>query len=986
MNPSASSSSRWKVHELEAYVEDKINENIFVPFIALTETWLSSHIADAQVLIKSYDIIRSDRTDRIGGGVLLYVNRRFPISDSNTFDDGMCQVLSCQLSALKLSVFVVYRPPNATFSSFDSSLCFIQKEIDSLPEDYQIVLTGDFNFPCIDWQLGTVLPGSSQVSISSANRLLDTTSSLLLNQYIHCSTRGRNTLDLFFTNNPFLVVNAEDKNTHMSDHKMVEILLSLSLTPQGFMKEVNMDGFQGLDFDKADFTVLSDHLGEVDWDELFNPLGLEVMPGAFTEALLSICEEVVPKRTKKSGKPRKVKSLRRKRRRLTKKIEHLQAIRGNPGHIEQLKRKVAIITFDIAHEIHKDLDRREFQVVSKIKDNPKAFYGYANKHSNIRNEISTLSTAEGYVTDQKTIANVFQSQFSSVFSDPHSDEIEEPSFASPNITTPMAEDWFQVQDDEIDAVIGEIKPNSSPGPDGIPAILLKKCKSTLIYPVKLLIQKSINEKTVPKYYKSSYICPLFKKGDRSKAENYRPISKTSHIIKIHERVLRRKIVQFIESNALLSQNQHGFRCCRNTMTQLLQHFDAIYEGLLRGFDTDSIYLDYEKAFDKVDHRLLLAKLKKYQFPQLLIDWIRSFLTDRVQTVVIKGKHSRPHAVVSGVPQGSVLGPVLFILFINDIENCIAGSTIGFFADDTRISCQISSSADVQILQNDLYSVIEWSAKNNMRLHSQKFDLMIHRANLDKLASELPFHSDYCSYRLPCSSTLYETCELRDLGLMVSASGSWAAQINKVVQKARGVSAWVLSVFKSRERDVLMTLYKSLVRSHVEYCSPVWNPSKIEDIKKLEDVQRQYTRKIAGLGSMNYHERLSVLDIMSLQRRRERYIIIHMWKILNGEAPNISSISFRPPSRLGVQAELRPLRTSARPANQSLFDGSFAMTGPTLWNVLPAHLHTIQKFQTFKSSITKFLKSIPDYPPVPGYPSSGSNSIVGRRTGGGRLGL
>ena len=107
---------------------------------------------------------------------------------------------------------------------------------------------------------------------------------------------------------------------------------------------------------------------------------------------------------------------------------------------------------------------------------------------------------------------------------------------------------------------------------------------------------------------------------------------------------------------------------------------------------------------------MLAKLKKYQFPQLLIDWIRSFLTDRVQTVVIKGKHSRPHAVVSGVPQGSVLGPVLFILFINDIENCVAGSTIGFFADDTRISCQISSSADVQILQNDLYSVIEWSAK------------------------------------------------------------------------------------------------------------------------------------------------------------------------------------------------------------------------------------------------------------------------------------
>ena len=254
-----------------------------------------------------------------------------------------------------------------------------------------------------------------------------------------------------------------------------------------------------------------------------------------------------------------------------------------------------------------------------------------------------------------------------------------------------------------------------------------------------------------------------------------------------------------------------------------------------------------------------------------------------------------------------------------------------------------------------------------------------------MSSELPFQYTVSSYQLPDSSTLFETMDLRDLGIRVSASGSWSNHINKIVDKAKGVSSWVCSVFKSRNKEVMITLFKSIIRSHLEYCCPVWNPQNIADIMKLEDVQKQFTHKIAGLRDLNYYERLSALDLMSLQRRRERYIIIHMWKILNGKAPALS-ITFRDPSRLGIQAELPPLSHVARQANQSLYDGSFAMTGPALWNALPANLHTISKFESFKSDLTKYLMSIPDLPPVHGYPSSGNNSIVKRRGGGSRLGL
>ena len=987
MNPSASSTSRGKVPELKALIDEKTDDKIFVPFLALTETWLGPHIADAQVHLPGYDLVRSDRIGRLGGGVLLYVSNLFPISDLDAFDDGTCQALSCTLTSLKLNIFVVYRPPNADISSFNEAMNFIGSKTDSLPHNFQTIMCGDFNFPHIDWNLGEVLGG---VSTNSARKLISFSNSNMFSQYVQGPTRGNNILDLFFTNNPFMVINSsiERNNPSLSDHNVVEIVLALNYVPVCPTSEpCELDGFRGLDFTKADFNKLNKALGEVDWATVFCDINLDDMPLVFTNLLLSICKEIVPKRLIKRGKPRIVRGLRRKRRRLNKRIDHLIAIQGNMEHVQQLQRKVYIITYDIGQEIHRDLDQREVRIINKIKDDPKAFYGYAKKHSCVRNEISALSTPDGYVTDRESIANLFQDQFSSVFSDPDCPSIIQPDFPIPTISVPMGDDWLVIRDDEVLDALAELKTSASPGPDGIPAIVLKRCSSTLVHPIKLLLTKSIEEKNVPYFYKSSHVCPLFKKGDRAKAENFRPISKTSHIIKTHERVLRKKLVNYFEYNSLFSLNQHGFRAGRSTLTQLLQHFDAINEGLVNNIDTDSIYLDYEKAFDKVDHSLLLAKLSRYQLPDLFVTWVRSFLSNRTQTVVVGGSQSRPQRVISGVPQGSVLGPALFLVFINDIERCLTGSTIGFFADDTRISSRISSDSDMQILQTDLNSVIQWSEQNNMRLHSKKFELIIHRANPNSigLSKELPFLYTVSSYQLPDSSTLFETMDLRDLGIQVSANGSWSNHINKIVDKAKGVSSWVCSVFKSRNKEVMITLFKSIVRSHLEYCCPVWNPQNKADIMKLEDVQKQFTRKIAGLSELNYYERLSALNLMSLQRRRERYIIIHMWKILYGKAPALS-ITFRDPSRLGIQAELPPLSHVARQANQSLYDGSFAMTGPALWNALPAHLHTISKFEPFKSDLTKYLMSIPDRPPVHGYPSSGDNSFVARRSGGSCLGL
>ena len=281
--------------------------------------------------------------------------------------------------------------------------------------------------------------------------------------------------------------------------------------------------------------------------------------------------------------------------------------------------------------------------------------------------------------------------------------------------------------DKIVEAIFEIKLDSAPGPDGIPAILLKRCATSLC--VHLLWSESMSSGIVPSFYKTGFISPLFKKGSRCEPSNYRPVTLTSHIVKVYERVVRKHMVHYLETNNLLTDKQHGFRSNRSCLTQMLDHFDDIYEGFTRGEDTDSIYLDYAKAFDKVDLDLLILKLKKYGFGNKLVDWIQSFLSDREQVVVLNGVHSDIAKVLSGVPQGTVLVPLLFILFINDLEQVVTSSTVSFFADDTRVSKQISCYEDCMLLQDDLYKILDWSRRNNMKLHEQKFELLNHLSSV-----------------------------------------------------------------------------------------------------------------------------------------------------------------------------------------------------------------------------------------------------------------
>ena len=310
-----------------------------------------------------------------------------------------------------------------------------------------------------------------------------------------------------------------------------------------------------------------------------------------------------------------------------------------------------------------------------------------------------------------------------------------------------------------------------------------------------------------------------------------------------------------------------------------------------------------------------------------------------------------------------------------MEHCIKNSTVRFFADDTRIQKHISCESDHEMLQDDLSSVIKWSSENNMVLHEDKFELLIHMHAPKSTLYELPFISEVLQYITSDGKIIQSASFVKGLGVLASPSLSWSPHISTIACRARAVASWALSAFKARDKDTMLTLYKSLIRSHLEYCCPLWNPYLIRDIQVLEGVQRSFTSRIWGFQHLDYWARLQALGLMSLQRRRERYIIMHMWKVLNGVSPNDLDIKFSTPSRNGIKALVPALNKASTPKNQTIYDQSFAVIGPRLWNLLPGSLHLLSSKEQFKIKLTEFLKSFPDTPPVSGYSCINSNSIL-----------
>uniref|UniRef100_A0A8C5LN87 Reverse transcriptase domain-containing protein n=1 Tax=Leptobrachium leishanense TaxID=445787 RepID=A0A8C5LN87_9ANUR len=350
------------------------------------------------------------------------------------------------------------------------------------------------------------------------------------------------------------------------------------------------------------------------------------------------------------------------------------------------------------------------------------------------------------------------------------------------------------------------------GPDGIHPKLLKELSDVIAKPLTDLFNQSLLMGVVPEDWKLANVVPIHKKGSREESGNYRPVSLTSVVGKLMETMLKERIVEHLKPHRLQDQKQHGFTSGRSCQTNLIDFFDWVTKIIDTGGAVDIAYLDFSKAFDTVPHRRLINKLQSLSLDSNIVEWIRQWLSDRQQRVVVNGVYSAQGLVTSGVPQGSVLGPILFNIFVSDIAEGINGK-VCLFADDTKICNRVDVPGGISQMTNDLGKLKKWSELWQLSFNVDKCKIM-----------HLGCKNPRAEYRI-FDTVLTSTFEEKDLGVIISEDLKVSCQCNRAAGNASRMLGCVGRGISSRKREVLMPLYRALVRPHLEYCVQYWRPMR-----------------------------------------------------------------------------------------------------------------------------------------------------------------
>ena len=492
--------------------------------------------------------------------------------------------------------------------------------------------------------------------------------------------------------------------------------------------------------------------------------------------------------------------------------------------------------------------------------------------------------------------------------------------------------------DMVRKELGKLRADKSPGVDELSPRLLMSVKEEICYPLWRLFQLTLREGRVPEDWKTANVAPIFKAGSRSKAENYRPVSLTSQVCKMFEALVRDALVSYLETNKLLRTSQHGFRKGRSCLTNLLTFLDRVTDGLDRGESVDVIFLDFAKAFDKVPHERLLRKMEAYGIGGEVLAWVREWLRDRKQRVGSRGCWSEWCRVLSGVPQGSVLGPILFLIFIDDLDDGLS-SAILKFADDTKIYGRVDCWEDRNRLQKDLERLVDWAEKWQMSFNVGKCKVM-----------HLGRHNLEWNYVMS-QQRLKVVREERDLGVVLRDDLKVSGNCQQAYAKASRMLGLMARTVRFRSLEVMTRLYKSLVRPHLEYCASAWSPHYVKDGELLERVQRRFSRMVPGLRGLEYEKRLERLGLMTLGERRNRADLIELFRISKG----LSAISLESFFELDTSGRTRghSLKLRRRRFQTDTRKLFFSQRVVNRWNTLDEEVVTAGSVEVFKERLRKF---------------------------------
>ena len=599
----------------------------------------------------------------------------------------------------------------------------------------------------------------------------------------------------------------------------------------------------------------------------------------------------------------------------------------------------------VIREAKKEFEER---MASDIKGNNKSFFKYVRSRKPAREAVGPLDGEGGgeEIKGDLEIAEKLNEFFASVFTAEDLGQIPQPG--QPPLTKELSQ--IMVNKDDVLDQIDKLIINKSPGPDGIHPRVIKELRNEVADLLTRVCNLSLKTATVPEDWRRiANVTPIFKKGRRGDPGNYRPVSLTSVPGKMVESLIKDRIIKHVEEQALMMESQHGFCKGRSCLTNLLEFFEKVNRHVDVGEPVDIVYLDFQKAFDTVPHQRLLRKLHSQGIRGQVLLWIQNWLRARKQRVGVNGQLSQWREVKSGVPQGSVLGPVLFNLFINDLETGIS-SEVAKFADDTKLFRVVKTKRDCEELQKDLSKLGEWAEKWQMRFNVKKCKVM-----------HIGAKNQNFTYRL-MGSELSVTAQERDLGVLVDNSMKVSTQCAAAIRKANSMLGVIKKGVENRTANIIMPLYKSMVRPHLEYCVQFWSPHLKKDIVELEKVQKRATKMITGLGHLSYEERLQRLGLFSLEKRRLRGDMIETYKIMHGR-DRVDRGTFFSLSH-NTRTRGHPLKLSVGRVKTDKRKYFFTQRVIGVWNSLPQEVVMASGLDAFKRGLDRFLEeeSIMGYRP------------------------
>ena len=888
--------------------------------IGITETWIQEKTKDfiGEYEIPGYKLFKKDRLNKKGGGVMLYVKNHLNPTEFKIKTE--YEVIGANINSLgkNMSVLVIYRPPHQT-QELDEEL---YRQLGQEVNNKLSVLMGDFN-AAVNWNT------MNSKSCTEGNRLLEFVSNEFLHQWVDKPTRGNNILDIVLTTEDDLISDLSvGENIGKSDHRIVRFQINI---PQQKEKK----SIKKLDFRKGNWQQLKEYINNLEFNENGD---INAHWDSFVEEYKEKRVRCIPyRRVLPNGTPQPKwfnKTIANAIKKRNKKHKSMSP-HPSPWEIAEHKR----LCREVDKLVRSAKISEEKRVASASKENPKEFFAYVNSRKPIKNNISPLKDLEGnLVTSDFEKAELMNKYFTSVFTTEELSTIPEPVIKYEG-TRPLDRINFTL--DDVKKKIKKLNKFKAPGPDDIHPREIKELEEEIAPHLYRIFRRSAEERKAPQAWKLGNVPPIYKKGSKEEPGNYRPVCLTSVPCKIFESIIADLIVEHLEINKLLIDSQHGFRHNRSCLSNLLEFFHKMFSIYDNSRAIDIIYLDFQKAFDKVPHKKLMIKTRALGIIDEISDWIEDWLTNRKQRVVINGEVSEWADVTSGVPQGSVLGPLLFLIYINDIDVGLT-SRIAKFADDTKLGTNAINPTDIEALRKDLNKLGEWSERWQMPFNCGKCKVM-----------HIGEKNPQASYSL-LGNDIQSVDQEEDLGIVISKDLKFTKQSIKVEKKAQKLIGYIKRQFKYRNKEIVLQLYNALVRPHLEYAVQFWAPSLQKDINRLEAVQARATKLVPALRHFGYRRRLERLNLFDLQTRRLRGQLIETFKILKGmtniDLNNLFTLSTNQTRSNGYKLELKRYRTS-------LCGNFFTYKIANTWNKLPVEIVNSNTVEEFKKKLDKIIKSL-----------------------------